>query len=388
MRTHRFFTFNSRGEVSIPLARIIIPIWLGAFALISLPRFIVWKDLCHRSLECASLFRTNQGPFHPGFSLERNQTCGDLPTLSNRPEYCHYRHEIFETDPWGFRNSQSVFESKASIAIFGDSYAYGQGLSQEETPAEVLSLVLSEPVYDAAGKLELEYLRWVLDHRPEIKSVLFFHLERHRHRKRELQDFEILINEDSLPTKVSIFYQSLSMYNPLKIILTRWNRAHIDNAYFSNSDAQRAIPLKLQNHKEFLFLPVSVQNYRPVTSVQDDSEFFSGLRDILKSRGISLHVVLIPEKYSAYHQLLEKPMNPYVPDDQHYLTKVEEALKMLNVPVLNLLRPFQDLSREELSKGRYIYWPDDTHWSGEAIRKMSVEVGIKFFPEKEKPPAP
>src|SRR5262247_2421093 len=58
-------------------------------------------------------------------AAESTRASGDLAALSNRPALREFRREVFTTDAHGFRNPD--------IVVFGDSFAAGSGVSDDET---------------------------------------------------------------------------------------------------------------------------------------------------------------------------------------------------------------------------------------------------------------
>lgn len=98
---------------------------------------------------------------------------------------------------------------------------------------------------------------------------------------------------------------------------------------------------------------------------------FEYLRDYLSARGIELVVVLIPEKEQVYREAIPPRLN--VPDRAELpsvLWTVEDILKELGIPSVNLLPPFL----EAAEKGEWLYWRDDTHWNSQGIEIAAERV--------------
>jgi hypothetical protein len=320
------------------------------------------------------------GPFRAGVKIEKPAVCGDLATMANRSDLCAYRPETFETDEWGFRNSKAVWETAvsgagASVVVFGDSFAFGQGVTQEEKPSAQLARVTGRTVYDAAGKFELAHLRWVVDHLPnKPRWVVYFHLERHFHRAAEAREWDEVIDENNPINKTRIFFDSFKAYNPLKIISARFEKKYFTPGLFPNRYDEGIPHGVLSDGREFLFLKSSVERYGDRRSGQESEEagYFSQLSASLKERGVKLAVVLIPEKYTVYAPLLAK--RPAGIDEKHYFEYLQLELEKRGVTALNLVPSLTETAKEGLPSGTYYYWPDDTHWNARGIEHSARAI--------------
>lgn len=129
------------------------------------------------------------------------------------------------------------------------------------------------------------------------------------------------------------------------------------------------------HHVEVIRTPKHKRRPEAVASVIGE------LHDVLKTRGIELVVMLIPEKEQIYRECL--PAKHHVDDDssaQSVLGQVEQDLRRLGIPVINLLPEF----RRETENGNRLYWRDDTHWNNEgidvAVRLAALSLN-SFLPE-------
>jgi hypothetical protein len=345
-----------------------------------LPRFWIFKSLCSRSYECASLYRAPQGPFHREFSHQNEKICGDLATMANKPDLCSYRSEIFLTDPWGYRNSADVWKRPNDIILFGDSFALGQGVTQELTPAVRLSKISHHWVYDAGGKFEFNFLRWVLDHQKKpIKFVVFLHLERHHHSPVEVGEWDKVINENSFVEMWNIFWKTFTSYNPIRIVASRFEKKILIPAIFPNRFSENSKLFALENNKDFLFLPTSVEMYgepRDPASIEKEGAYFEGLQEKLNERRVRLIVGLVPEKFSVYLPLIKNKsveILKFQNKQPLYLNLLSFELTRRKLKNINLLPILRDQAMRDFSSRSYNYWPDDTHWN---------EYGINFAMEE------
>lgn len=347
---------------SIALSHQALVVYVLVLGALIAPKFMHWPSLCNRALECASLFRTVAGPFHGGFSSQQ-YICGDLALMANRTDLCSWRSEVFQTDKWGFRNSPGA--EQAPVVVFGDSFAYGQGVSQNDMPSAVLGRLVGG-AYNAAGIFQLNHLKWVLDHVTlSAKTVVYFHLERHHHRPEELKEWSDELM-DSWWGRAKIQLGDLAKYNPLKIFFADLEKKYFIPWVFPNRYDHDIPHGTLRNGKEFLFLKSSVDQFNQVRAghVLDEGGFFEGLRDLLSKRGIKLIVALIPEKYTIYAPYLKAPPPQKV---GFYLNDLDRELTRRSVQVVNLLPILQKDAEDIFAEGEYNYWPDDTHWNAQGI---------------------
>ncbi|MBK9294689.1 MAG: hypothetical protein IPM57_09645 [Oligoflexia bacterium] len=353
----------------IKIVLIVYALFLAAY---TLPRSLSPTVFCTRALECASLRRLPAAPFEANFNMQKNAICGDLAKLSNRMDFCQYRSEIFITDPWGYRNTLDVFNQKNDILIYGDSFTFGEGVSQEQIPAEQLSKALNAHVYNGAGKLELEYLAWLLKNLTTTpKALLFFHLERHHRSPEEIKDFNKTL-DNSFFSKLKILFDYYKNFNPLEIISSRFEKSFVTKNIFPNRFESNVKIEKLINNAEIIYPPSQIEKYNhpSFNQITSDTQYFTELKKLLAKKQITLHVVLVPEKYTVYANLNK---NQSTTNSEPYLNQLSNELSKNKVHSINLLPQFQVVAEKLLKNNKYIYWLDDTHWNPEGI-KLAAEI--------------
>ncbi len=62
-----------------------------------------------------------------------------------------------------------------------------------------------------------------------------------------------------------------------------------------------------------------------------------------------------------------------------HLERLERSLREAGIEVVNLKAVYGELARRELARGSYLYWRDDTHWTGRAMRVAAEELTIQGF---------
>ena len=100
-----------------------------------------------------------------------------------------------------------------------------------------------------------------------------------------------------------------------------------------------------------------------VQTVKRVAEGFQG-------RGITLVVLLVPEKEQIHIAALPAEEQPALAQGPALLAAIEDGLKDANVPVVNLLPVFAAAT----AQGQRLYWRDDTHWNDAGIRLAAEEL--------------
>jgi hypothetical protein len=88
-------------------------------------------------------------------------------------------------------------------------------------------------------------------------------------------------------------------------------------------------------------------------------------------------VVLVPNKYAVYAPLLRKPEPPR---PSRRLDRFAAALRASGIQVVDLAGIFERRAAEELDRGGYLYWKDDTHWNAQGIQLAADEIA-RAWPE-------
>lgn len=89
-----------------------------------------------------------------------------------------------------------------------------------------------------------------------------------------------------------------------------------------------------------------------------------------QERGISLVVMLVPEKEQVHIRALPPEDQKALAQGPALLAAIEAGLKETGIPVVNLMPSFQ----EATANGTRLYWKDDTHWNDAGIRMAAEEL--------------
>lgn len=89
-----------------------------------------------------------------------------------------------------------------------------------------------------------------------------------------------------------------------------------------------------------------------------------------RERGITLVVVLVPEKEQVHIQALSPADQKALARGPELLAAIQAGLEANGVPAVNLLPVFLDAT----AHGTRLYWRDDTHWNDAGIRLAAEEL--------------
>ena len=104
----------------------------------------------------------------------------------------------------------------------------------------------------------------------------------------------------------------------------------------------------------------------------------------LRERGITLIVLLVPEKEQLHPAALPPDIRRAITPSLALLDALEAELRTRNIPVANPLPAFQAAT----ASGTCIYWRDDTHWNDAGIRLAAETVWQEMAPILASPPPP
>ncbi len=90
----------------------------------------------------------------------------------------------------------------------------------------------------------------------------------------------------------------------------------------------------------------------------------------LQVQGMTLVVLLVPEKEQIHARALPAADQPAVAAGPPLFAAIEAGLEAEGVPVVNLMPVFQQAT----VAGQRLYWRDDTHWNDAGIRLAAEEL--------------
>lgn len=335
-------------------------------------RLVPPERITFRAWESMTVFAVGDGPFVSKASYHNPRSYGDLSSSANLPRLRQYRDEKFYTDSAGYRNRGETGKPFSGILLVGDSFAAGSGVTQDQSLGAQLANASGCPVYN--GGMTKRF--WDLVDDLQMKGGLVIWQQSERN--------PLLVSTDPPPSPrkqliIQVFgperapallrgyayIQAFLSYSPAQILSGRLVKYLQDDHILPNPYRSTVTQARLKNGRDILFLPSELKNYE--TERPADPAAFVNLQAKLAQRSVGLLVLLVPDKYAVYRELLD-PV-PSSPVRRPFLDLVEERLTAAQVPVVNLTARYRARASELLSKGDYIYWLDDTHWNGEGIRE-------------------
>ena len=338
-------------------------------------RFVPPRVFAFRASEALTIFASGNAPYIRNSFYRNERTFGDLPNLANLPSARHYREEVFTTDANGYRNRREPAKPFEGILLLGDSFSTGSGIRDEQTLSEQLGDLSSCSVYNGGSSPEpLKLLNslqmthglviWEQSERrglfqPSLTEVLDGELSRKwRPIRRVLGDERVQ------------YLRRITSYSPDEILFGRAVKRLQNDEFFPNPYRGVAAEANLRNGQEMLFLQSELDNYKSDRST--DPAFYVARKNELQEKGIDLIVVLVPDKYVVYHDLLSPA--PLGPDREPFLDLVEKQLVADGVPVVNLTPIFRERASAMIDNDRYLYFLDDTHWNAEGIHEAAESI--------------
>jgi hypothetical protein len=349
-------------------------------------RFLPLEWVTFRAWEAYKLNRAPAGAFVPNIRYQNPAVYGDLAALGNFPGLREYRAEVFTTDQYGFRNEPREWsESPPSALLIGSSFSVGPGMSDEETLGRQLTALDGRAVYNAAGyfdEISVSRTRAMASATGMSGgTVIVEYVER----------FDLpppgLFSAGCGPgyptpcgpaQAVFTRFMSLNQTSPFQIFIERGLKAVQNDIVLPNRYAGRVVQSRLRNGETMLFLPEEVARYERLQrdnqiAVERGAEFFRSMAAQLAADNLQLIVLLVPNKYTVYRPFLDTSAPPDG-EASAYMRALEDRLRALEIPVVNLAPVFQEQAADHLERQEYIYWRDDTHWNPRGINLAAREL--------------
>jgi hypothetical protein len=308
---------------------------------------------------------------------------GDLASIGNLPALRQRHAERFTTDASGFRITTGPASSgPPEVLLLGDSFFAGSSLSDDETLSSQLAAQSGLHVYDAAGLLPdldralTQIQRLGMDH----GVVLIEHLN-----GRTLPALHSPWPEDPSWDLCARTAGRIGLAAPCrqfargpsaaKVWAHRLLQAVQDGRVLPNPELRNVAIRQLRNGDDMLFLPVDAT--RSYDLPQDEriaaaeARIYGQWSDALRQRGLSLLVVLIPDKYEVYAPLFA---NPERPADSTYLGVLQRALSAGGIASVDLTAPLSAAAAAGIDRHEYVFWPDDTHWKPVGVTIATREI--------------
>jgi len=337
-------------------------------------RFVPPRVFAFRASEALTIFASGNAPYVRNSFYRTERSFGDLSNLSNLPHARHYRREEFTTDANGYRNRKVPTKPFEGILLLGDSFATA-GTSDSQTLSEQFGNLSNCPVYNGGSSPEpmklLNSLQmthglviWEQSERRELFRPSLTEVLNHE-LSWKWRPIRRIVGDEGVQ-----YLHGIMSYSPVTIVFGRVVKLLQNDEVFPNPYRNVVAEANLRNGQEMLFLQSELDNYqldRPT-----DPAFYAARKNELEEKGIDLIVLLVPDKYVVYRDLLLPP--PSGPDREPFLDLVEKRLVAEGVPVINLTPIFRERARALLDHDEYLYFLDDTHWNAKGIQEAAESI--------------
>lgn len=317
------------------------------------------------------------GPFIPNKHYHRDDSYGGVASIGNLPALRQYRVADFTTDAYGFPNPATPAQGEPVGIVVGDSFAVGSELAGDETLSAQLSKRCGRYFYNAGSPqpLRLRSVQAVAERlRLRHGVVIFEFLE-----ARALQAPPSATAEGAKDSLQGLVFRTLGTdwtdrlatplnelhASPLEGLAVKFEKRIQNGWLLPNSFAALVIPERLRNGQPIVFLPAEFQSpSKPEKAAAAWAGYFAWYGAELRKQGLELTVLLVPNRSTIYGPLLERPRD--VSPALATLGAFAAALQRAQVSTVALESSFSREAEAGLGDNRYLYFRDDTHWTGAA----------------------
>jgi hypothetical protein len=335
-------------------------------------------------------------PFAPNMTIHHDPWIGETAVTGNLPPREFRAPVIFSTDKLGFRlTPYALSQPKIDFLLTGGaSFAYGGGLSDDETFPAVLTRDEKLPTYNAGrfywDSTHFIYVARLVDRlkaqKPSAAIYLYWENMNPPLDVRQLDPLQWRI--DGLGKAVlgesryaelrervqydNRYLTAILSVSPMEVLSTRFFKRLSNGRILPNRYAAAVVSSVLPNDQRILFLQTEIQ--RVLSPPSDDlmrqhADFFEEYARRLAALNMGLYVILMPNKYSLYGEFVDgSGAAPTVP----YLNRLEVELSRRRLTVLNGLSVLKPLARADIESGELCYYRDDHHWSPKGVRRIAA----------------
>ena len=368
--------------------------WIGRFALFHWHRTVISPPpaISSANADVQSAYHSVESPPVRGSTFSK---AIPLPWLRAPYEELHPSRTVW-TDPDGYDNPPLPPGEHWQGVVVGDSFMLA---GSTQTFAQALTTLTGHPILNraraAAGPF-LELKRYLaappLDPSP---SIIIWNLT-----SRELhgdlfsrQPIDSWFDARPAPTSPSSPRTPPSRFHPETLhpttLARTWPNTSLP-AYLARH-AAAAFSLVVFRSWPHVALGVPDTPFGPVLFYRENLRFFPHctpeqvpavsrtvlrVAERLRERGVTLVVLLVPEKDQIYLDLLPPSYRPPILPSLDMLNTLENTLRQNGVHTVNLLHPFLSAS----STAPFLYWRDDPHWSPPAFSLAAQATAAEIRP--------
>jgi hypothetical protein len=349
-------------------------------------RFLPLDPLTFRAWEAMLRRYPNAvGPFIPNKHYHRDNSYGGVAGIGNLPALRHYHSVDFTTDANGFHNPPALAQGNPIGIVIGDSFAVGSELPEEQSLSAQLTRRFGAYFYNAgaAQPLPLRSLETVAQRLHLHRGLVIFEFLE----SRALQDPPAATPDGGRGAAQAFFFRAMGAdwtdrlgtplnqlhASPLRALSVKLEKRIQDDTLLPNSFASFVIQERLHNGEPIVFLPAELKSPGdPLKAAKRWAAYFAWYSAELRKDGLDLVVLLVPNRSTIYAPLLAQP--PDVSASRATLEDFAEALQNADVPTVALLNRYVHDARVLLDQNKYLYFLDDTHWSGEGTADAADEI--------------
>jgi hypothetical protein len=355
---------------------IIMLVWLVIPVVDSTGRLFLGREFyAFRAWEIVKVWN-RPGPFKPDFKYAA-RIYGDLANRLKVRRYRRYRHQVFQTDKYGFRNPDFREDTYFPVVVVGDSDMAGSSLSDNDTYSARLAAALNTPVYNYAPNTVLALLT---DERFSLnppKIIIWEAVERtifgtaykaytDLTKEVPLRAREGVANSGpELPDPKLSEYISKQLFHEARYYLTGIHTPSIGH---------------INRNTGMLFYAPGIEMLKYGNRQRSLDTVIKGIRridQICKDRGIALIYLPLPDKENIYSHLLPVDALKKKHRDQ-FLEDLHKTLDYLGILNVHVLRHF----RKSAHDTETLYFLDDTHWNPTGV-KTAVMATSRLIAEKK-----
>ena len=331
-------------------------------------------------------------PFTPDLTLRTDPWVGETALTGNLAPTETRPPVTFGTDGLGFRRTPGVPPGgDVDLILYGgSSFAYGGGLSDDETFPAVLTREAGVRVYNGGhfwrDPLTLESLDWLTGRLkgPRSAVVMIYwedadpdpqglhpkarRVDRYGERLLGRDRFRSLRDDAEYARRYARAVWSIS---PVEVLSIRLYKALSNDRVLPNRYRSAVEARTLPGGERMLFLEEEVARVlRPpgVDAVRRLGDYYAECARHLAAQGRGLYVVLVPNRYTLYGPPLDgsraAPADPY-------LDRVERELSRRGVAVLNGLAVLRPDAAGDLASGHLAFYREDHHWSPVGVGRIA-----------------
>ena len=349
-------------------------------------RFVPLDPLTFRAWEAMLRRYPNAvGPFLPNQHYHRDNSYGGVASIGNLPGLRHYHSVDFTTDASGFHNPPALAQGHPIGIVIGDSFSVGSELPEEQSLSAQLTQRFGGYFYNAGApqplplrSLEAVARRLNLHH----GLVIFEFLE-----SRALQDPPAATPDGGRGRAQAFFLRAMDAdwtdrlrtplnrlhASPLRALSAKLEKKIQDDTLLPNSFASFVIQERLRNGEPIVFLPAEFESPRDAPKAAKGwAAYFAWYSAELGKDGLDLVVLLVPNRSTIYAPLLAPPRE--VSLSRETLEDLRDELQNAGVDTVALLNRYVHDAAILLDQKKYLYFLDDTHWSGHGTALAADEI--------------